>query len=163
MNCSHQQDSSDGFCQRFSFKDDLCKEHYIEALETILNVQPRPTIDSMGNKFALLQQEVIDNFKTELSKAANSAIQDLYTDVTIHAEGDFYLNYKQLLRDEIKQSFVEEIVSANSHYSWAHEIRMEILEKYPNIIQLKIIADLQEKIASLQSEAEQLRRMRDRY
>jgi hypothetical protein len=116
--------------------------------------------NELETKFETAQQELVDQFKASLTKAAEAVISDLYTDLSNFATTDAHINYHNYLRDEFRESLRKEIAEENGHYSWAHSIRMELLEKYPEVLRNSIISDLQGKIDSLQETLEQLRRYR---
>lgn len=112
------------------------------------------------SKFEQEQQRLFDSFKIKMKQVCENTLSDLYTDVVNYADTDAHINYHNFLRDEFRQSFVEEITSKNGHYSWAHDIRMKILEQHKDVLQNKIITDLQDRIKSLEEQIEQMRRWR---
>lgn len=116
--------------------------------------------DSLEEKFGHAQQELIDKFKLRLKDAADAAISDLYTDVAPFAATDAHTNYHNYLRDEIRASLIEEVTTKYGHYSWAHSIRMTILEVHSDVLRNKIIEDLQQRIQSLEEHIQQLQSRR---
>lgn len=111
-------------------------------------------------KYGAAKAELIEKFKSQMKLAAESVLSDLYTDVSLHAAGDDFQNYRNVLQSELSKSFTEEISDKFGHYSWAHGIRMKLMEAYPEKIQNKIIEDLQGRIKSLEEHIEQMRRYR---
>ena len=111
-------------------------------------------------RYEIEQQALIDRFKNKLKLALEDVLGSMYCDVSIHADTDAHTNYLNYLKDHFKESLTQEIVDGYSHYSWAHGIRMQLLEKYPEKIGSKIISDLQDKVKSLEDHIEQLRRFR---
>lgn len=92
------------------------------------------------------QQELVNNFKDRLKKEADDILSKFYTDVTPYAETDATIKFTNKLRDEIYNEIVHEIKSKHTHYSWAHSIRMALLNQHKEELQNKIIEDLQEKV-----------------
>lgn len=118
------------------------------------------TRESLEEKFGQAQQALIDKFKLLMNDAADKVISDFYTDVAQYASTDAHTNYHNYLRDEFKASLIEEITTKYGLYSWAHSIRMIILEKHRDTLTNKIIEDLQQRIKSLESHVEQLQSRR---
>jgi len=116
--------------------------------------------EDIEQKFNEAQAELIEKFKAKLKYAAEDVLSTIYTDVANHASTDAHTNYHNYLRDHFKESLIREITEEYTHYSWAHGIRIELLEKYPEKLKCKIIEDLQEKVKSLNEHIEQLRRFR---
>lgn len=114
----------------------------------------------LETKFEQAQQDLIDAFKVKMEKAASAVLSDLYTDVSNYACSDAHQNYHNYLRDEFRESLKKEITQEFSHYSWAHSIRMELLEKHPEILSNKIIQDLRDRIKWLEEHIDQLQRYR---
>ena len=106
--------------------------------------------------FEQQQQELVDAFKSQLAEIAKKTISEFYTDVTTYAEVDASLNFRNMIRDEVFNELIHEIKSKYSHYSYAHQIRMKLLENHKEEISNKIIEDLQDKVASLEDQYSQL-------
>lgn len=117
-------------------------------------------IETIEKKFGEAQAELIENFKTKLRSAAEDVLISMYGDVANYAATDAHTNYHNFLRDEFRESLTTEITEKYGHYSWAHGIRMTLLEKYPEQLRDKLISDLQEEVKSLNEHIEQLRRCR---
>lgn len=116
--------------------------------------------DDYAKRFAEAQQQLLDSFKEKLKTVADVVLSDVYTDVSNFAAGDAYTNYHNLLRDEAREEFRAEIVGKYGQYSWAHGLRMLLLEHHKAEISNKIIEDLQETIVSLKSQIEQIEKWR---
>jgi hypothetical protein len=110
--------------------------------------------------FARAQADLIERFKVKLKSAADDVLSSMYTDVVNYAATDAHTNYHNFLRDEMRQSLIQEISSEYGHYSWAHGIRMELLNKHPEVLRNKIISDLQEQVKSLKEHVMQLQERR---
>lgn len=110
--------------------------------------------------FNKAQAELIDSFKTKLKSAAEDVLGTMYADVANYAATDAHVNYHNFIRDEFRKSLTKEIAEGYGQYSWAHGVRMTLLEKYPDVLRNKIISDLQERVKSLEEHNEQLRRSR---
>lgn len=113
-------------------------------------------IQELEQRFGEAQQAAVDTFKNHLKKAFDESMSVFYTDVVNYAATDAHTNYHNYLRDEFRNSFIKEITTQYGHYSWAHSIRMEILAKHRDVLQNKIISDLEEKIESLKNEINQI-------
>lgn len=111
--------------------------------------------DELERRFAEAQRDVMDEFKLRMLKVVHDSLSDFYCGVSVHAVTDAHTNFREALRDEMGDSFCSEISSENGHYSWAHSIRMKILETHPEALKNKIIEDLQEKIKSLEGQLDQ--------
>lgn len=119
------------------------------------------TKEEIERDFIKAQQEMIDSFKVKLTKAADEAISSLYTDTSIyHAIGDARTNFFNQLRDECYDEFKKDIISQGSHFSWAHSIRMFLLQNHKEDISNKIIEDLQDKVKWLEKHIEDIRKYR---
>lgn len=118
---------------------------------------------TLEQKYGEEMQRLVDDFKNRLKNAADHVIGDFYADVTNYAATDAVTNYHNFLRDEFKEYLKTDILSGGGHYSWAHGIRMELLEKHSGRLSNKIIDDLQEKLKSSESRYQQLMEMRGRY
>lgn len=122
--------------------------------------------DIMNNEakirtFEKAQQELVDYFKKKMKLCADEVLSTFYTDVTQYADTDAHVNYLNYLKDVFRDEIIREVAEADySHYSWAHSIRMALMEQYPEKIQSKIITDLQGKIVSLEDQIEQMRKYR---
>ncbi|MBL7545599.1 MAG: hypothetical protein JNL11_17400 [Bdellovibrionaceae bacterium] len=96
------------------------------------------------SNFGYLQQKLVDAFKQQLKDAADEIIgkyiSEFYTDVSIHAELDAHLNFKNLLEQELLDYFVRDITESNRLY--AEKIRKALLEQHKDALQNKIIEDL---------------------
>lgn len=117
-------------------------------------------IELLESNFSEGQQAVLESFKRKLKDACDDAISSFYTDVTNFATTDAHTNYHEHMRNEFKESLRREVTEEYGHYSWAHSMRMEILEKHKDQLQNKIISDLQDRIKSLNKHIEDLRRYR---
>lgn len=117
-------------------------------------------MEDLESKFNQAQQELIDQFKEKIKRAAADVISSMYVDVIIHAANDAQTNYYNHLRKEFKASFIKEISEDYGIYSWAHEIRMELLKNNRAVLRNKIIEDLEAKVERLQQEIKQ---MHERY
>lgn len=117
-------------------------------------------IEVVEDAFAKAQQELVDNFKLKLEDAAKVTLSKLYTDVTNFAATDAHTNYHNFLRDEFRDSLKKEISSEHGHYSWAHGIRMELLNQHADVLRTTIITDLQGRIKSLEEHVRQLQERR---
>lgn len=118
---------------------------------------------SLEQKYGEEMQRLVDDFKNRLKNAADHVIGDFYADVTNYASTDAITNYHNFLRDEFKAVIRDEVLIGGGHYSWAHTIRMELLEKHPGRLSNKIIEDLQEKLNSADERYNQIVNMRSRY
>lgn len=107
-------------------------------------------------KFEKAQQELVDKFKSRLKSVCEDVLHDIYTDVSNYATTDAHINYHNYLKDEFRASLLKEISSEHGQWSWAHSIRMELLEKHKDILQTKIISDLQERVKTLEEMNQQL-------
>lgn len=115
------------------------------------------SINNIEDQFSKAQLDLLDLFKDRMKKVADSVLSDFYCDVLNYATTDAHTNYHNFLRDEFKESFIKEIATEYAHYSWAHSIRIKLLEEYPEVLRNKIIDDLQGRIKSLEEHIEQLR------
>ena len=116
--------------------------------------------EELEKKFAEAQAGLVESFKHRLRSAHEEVLGNLYTDVVNYAAEDAHVNYHNYLRDEFRASLIEEVTSKYGQWSWAHSCRMKILEKHKDVLQNKIIEDLQEQVKSLENQIEQLRRYR---
>jgi len=109
-------------------------------------------------QFEQAQSQQIERFKLKMREAFEDVLGTFYCDVSIHAATDAHQNYRNHLREELRDSFVKEIAQDYSYQSWAHGIRMKLLKDHPDQLRNKIIEDLTERNASLESHLDQLRR-----
>jgi hypothetical protein len=117
-------------------------------------------IERMQEEFGKAQQALIDKFKDRMKRAADEVLGELYSDCTQFAVTDAHTNYHNYLKDHFRESLIKEITEEYGHYSWAHDIRMTLMQKYPNAIRTKIIDDLEGTIRTLKNHIEQLQRNR---
>lgn len=129
-------------------------------LQVLSAGEPMKDVQQLEAAFAYAQQVLIDRFKLKMRDAAESVLDSIYIDVTNHAVTDAHVNYHNHLRNEFRQSLMTEIVSECGQYSWAHQIRMEMLRKHPYDLQTTIIKDLLERVRSLEKQIEDNRRFR---
>lgn len=118
-------------------------------------------MSEIDSKFEIAQKELIEEFKKRMADAAETLLSKLYCDITPYAITDSHQNFKNALRDEVKEEFLKEISSEDSPYSWAHSLRMELLKKYPDILRNKIITDLEEKVERLENILQETRNETD--
>jgi hypothetical protein len=111
-------------------------------------------------EYSKAQQELIDKFKDKMNRAAEDVLGEIYCDCTQFATTDAHTNYHNYLKDHFRESLIKEITEEYGHYSWAHDIRMTLMQKYPNAIRTKIIDDLEGTIRTLKDHIEQLQRNR---
>lgn len=109
-------------------------------------------------EFAKAQVELMDSFKNKLHTAAKDVLGTMYADIANYATTDAHMNYHNFLRDEFRDSLLKEIAYEGGHYSWAHSIRMTLLEKHVAVLQCKIISDLESKVKSLEQQIEDMQR-----
>jgi hypothetical protein len=117
-------------------------------------------MEDIEKKFGEAQQALLERFKKDMKDAADVVLDSLYTDVSNYATTDAHTNYHQYLKDQFSESLTKEISSEYGHYSWAHHIRMRLLKDHKDVLQNKIVEDLQEKIKSLEEHIEQMRKRR---
>lgn len=131
--------------------------HHITIRPTLHGVDEVSEVEA---KFLKAQQEIVDDFRAKLLNVCESVMSVFYCDLTPYAIGDAHINFKNALRDELKESLTKEIASEYGHYSWAHSIRMSLLNQHKDVLQNKIIEDLQEKIKSLEERWDEMLKRR---
>lgn len=114
--------------------------------------------EELEKKFGDAQEELLRRFKLKMQDVCDATISSMYTDVANYATTDAHTNYHNFLRDELRAEFIKEITEENSYHSWGHSIRLEILKKYPDKIQNKIISDLQDRVKSLENHLREMRK-----
>lgn len=117
-------------------------------------------VENIEDHFGKEQQRLLESFKAKLKDAADGVLSDYYTDVANYASTDAHTNYHNYLRDQFRDSLINEVTTKYGHYSWAHQCRTIILEKHKDALQNKIIEDLQDKVKSLEEHIEQMRKWR---
>ncbi len=113
---------------------------------------------SVDDRYGEAKQALMDDFKEKFTKIANDALSKLYCDVSQYAPGDDFLNYRNVIRDEIRADFIKEIATENGHHSWANTMRMELLKHHPVQLRSKIITDLEDRVKWLEQHIEDSRR-----
>ena len=114
-----------------------------------------PLLSEDGQKEA---QELVDQFKKQLIKAADAAIGDLYTDIVVHIESDSWCNFRNKLMDGFKNYNNRKI---QCEYEFA-TIREQIYKDFRDEIIKDLNQDNIEKIESLEVEVKRLRDALDR-
>lgn len=100
----------------------------------------------IAGKFSADMEALIENFKTKLKRVAEDTLNDMYTDVAIHAEYDSFRNFENHVRAELREDLRKEILEQGSVYSFAASIRELLLKNHRNELQTAIVKDLQEKL-----------------
>ena len=110
-----------------------------------------PTLSEDGKREA---QELVEQFKKQLAKAAEEAIFDLYTNIVVYIESDSWTNFRNKLMDGFKDYNNRKI---QGDYDF-REIRKQIYKDYKDEIikdldqdNLKIIESLQTEIKRLEN------------
>lgn len=116
-----------------------------------------PELPEDGKKEA---QALIDNFKTELVKAAENAIGDLYCDVVEHIESDSWTNYRNHIMDGFKDYGNRKIQGEHEF----KEIRQAIYREFRDEIIVDLNQDLVKENNDLKEQVEFLQKCaRERY
>lgn len=110
-----------------------------------------PALSEEAQKEAIL---LIENFKKEISKAAEDTIGRLYTDVMPYIESDTWTNFRNELMDGFKNYQNSKI---QGEYDFK-EIRRKIFEEYRSEIIEDLNKDLIEENENLK---EQIKRMQE--
>jgi hypothetical protein len=108
-----------------------------------------PLLSDGGKREA---QELVDQFKAQLIKAADAAIGDLYCDVAVHIESDSWTNYRNKLMEGFRD-YNNRLVQNEFDF---REIRQQIYRDFRDEIiddlnqdNLKRIKALEEELAAL--------------
>ena len=110
-----------------------------------------PELSEAGEQEA---QVLIDKFKKAITKVAEEAIEDLYTDIVCHISSDSWTNYRNELMDGFRDY-------DNRKVQGEHDFK-EIRQAMLRIHKDEIIKDLnQDLLAEIESQKETIRFMRD--
>lgn len=113
-----------------------------------------PAISEEAEKEA---QQLIDNFKKQLAKAADEAITTLYTDVAVYIESDSWGNFRNQIMDGFKNYNNRKIQN-----EWDFKkIRQEIYKEYREEIITDLNQDLVEQNEALKKQIDDLRKLLD--
>lgn len=105
-------------------------------------------------------QALVDAFKIKLTKAAEEAISNLYTDIIPHIESDAWTNFRHDILSGIKNYRNRKI---QSPYDFK-EIRQAILRLHRDEIVNDLNQDMLERIAELEKQLDEYReREKSRY
>lgn len=106
-------------------------------------------LSEQGKKEA---QTLIDNFKKQLTTAAEYAICDLYVNILPeHIEGDAWINYREQLRAELEGKLYK-TVTDSTEGRWAQQVRAMILHEHKEALVGALNHDLQVEIDRLKNE-----------
>ena len=112
-----------------------------------------PTLSEAGAEEA---QALIDDFKVQITKAAEEAVSKLYTDVAPHIESDSWTNYRNELMEGFKNYDNRKIQGEFDFKA----IRKQIYIDFREDIIADLNQDLVEEIESLKNTIEIMRRYR---
>jgi len=96
--------------------------------------------------------KLIESFKTQLKKAADNVISDLYVDILPYIETDAWTNFRNVLMDGFSNYGNRKI---QSDYDFA-KIRKAIFTEFHDEIIEDLNQDMVEEIASLKKDIERL-------
>ena len=117
------------------------------------NEQFTPTLPEFAVKQA---EQLIEDFKVELKKAADEVIGTLYTDVSLWIEGDSWGNFRNQVMGGYRDYYDNK---ASQAYDFK-VIRESLLREHREEIIEDLNQDMVEKIAKLEETIESLRNQR---
>ena len=110
-----------------------------------------PILSEDGEREA---QQLVDHFKAQLIKAAETAIGDLYCDIAVHIETDSWTNYRNKLMQGFRD-YGNRLVQNEFDFK---EIRQQIYKEFRDDIIKDLDQDNLERIKTLEEEVATLRR-----
>jgi hypothetical protein len=101
-------------------------------------------------------QEMMDGFKAKMVKVCEETLGDLYTDISCHAEGDHWTNYRNKLIDGFR-NYGTRLVQGEHDFK---KIREEIYKEFRTEIIDDLNQDHLKKIEELENHIDWLDKMR---
>jgi len=102
--------------------------------------------------------ELLAKFKREMKQISDHVIGDLYSEVLPYIESDAWLNYREHLRLEVQNKYINK-ETLTSDEAWAKFIREAIFVQFREELEQGIIRDQQTKIAFLEKCLDDRRRL----
>ena len=97
-------------------------------------------------------QELIDKFKTEMTKIANGVLGELYVDVADHIESDAWINYRNDMMAGFR-NYGNRMIQGEHDFK---TIRQEIYKEFRDDIIADLNQDLVKEVAELKADVERL-------
>ena len=127
-----------------SITDDLMKAHVPDPV-------CYPTLSELGQ---LEAQELIENFKSKMRKAADNILSELYVDIPKYIETDSWQNYRNQLWRELS-----DYKTLYKHHNYK-DVRQAILAEHRDELIKDLNQDLLAEIESLKKQLEYARESR---
>ena len=118
-----------------------------------------PLFPELSEEAGISAQELINKFKTEMTKVANEVIEDFYCDVVQHIEDDSWTNFRNELMDGFRDYDNRKI---QGEYDFK-DIRQTILKNHREEIIEDLNSDMLAEIESLKKQLEFQRKVNDRW
>lgn len=113
-------------------------------------------LSEQGQKDAL---RLLEQFRRKMHDLANEVMGNLYVDVLPYLETDAWLNYREKLRLELQNKYVNR-ETCTSDEAWAKMIREAIFVQFKEELTNGIIKDLQTELDNWKKSYYELQRMR---
>ena len=118
-----------------------------------------PLFPELSEEAGIAAQELINRFKTEMTKVANEVIKDFYCDVVHYIEEDSWSNFRNELMDGFRDYNNRKI---QGEYDFK-DIRQTILKNHRDEIIEDLNSDMLAEIESLKKQLEFQRKVNDRW